>query len=182
MTNARFTPTARLLHWLMAAMILAMLFIGIGMVASDRAYGSLVAVHRPLGVAVLVLAALRLAYRQMNPPPPLPKAMPTRLQVLASLSHRALYVLMFAVPLVGWGMLSAGAYPVTLYGALHLPPILPHDRTLYAVLRMAHTILAASLFAAFLLHLGAALLHAFLFRDGVFESMASLRGDGDGER
>jgi cytochrome b561 len=86
---------------------------------------------------------------------------------------------MFAVPLVGWAMLSAGGYPVLLFGGLALPPIVPHDAGLYAALRQTHTVLALLLFATFLLHLGAALAHAVIFRDGVFESMA---GSGAGPR
>lgn len=170
-----FSGFARLLHWLMAAMILAMLFIGIGMMSSVSAYGTLVAIHRPLGAAILLLAGVRLVYRLIVPPPPLPAAMPLYLKRLAHLSHYALYALMFAVPLAGWAMLSAGAYPVELYGSLRLPPILPHDLPLYAGLRTAHTVLAILLFLTFLAHLGAALLHALVFRDGVFESMAKLR-------
>jgi cytochrome b561 len=79
------------------------------------------------------------------------------------------------VPLVGWAMLSAGAYPVELYGSLRLPPILPHDLPLYSALRTAHAVLAVLLFLTVLAHLGAALLHALVFRDGVFQSMATLR-------
>jgi cytochrome b561 len=171
-----FAPFARLLHWTMAIMIAAMLFIGIGMVASDDRYASLVSIHRPLGIAILVLAAIRLIYRLFNPPPPLPRAMPWPIKLGAELSHYALYALMFAVPLVGWSMLSAGGYPIPLFGGLRLPPIMPHDVTLYAGLRRAHTILAILLLLTFLAHMAAALLHAFVFRDGVFESMASLKG------
>jgi cytochrome b561 len=174
-----FPIASRLLHWLMAVLILAMLFIGVGMVTSHDRYQTLVQIHRPLGVAILVLAAIRLINRLLNPPPPLPPAMPAWLKAVAQLSHVALYVLMVATPLVGWAMLSAGAYPVVLYGALHLPPIAPHDAMLWATLRKAHTLLAFALFATFLAHLGAALMHALIFRDGVFQSMASLEvGDG----
>ena len=84
-----------------------------------------------------------------------------------------LYALMFALPLVGWGMLSAARYPIILYGPLELPPILPHDAVLYAVLRTAHTVLALLLFATFIAHFSAALMHALIYRDGVFPSMAS---------
>jgi cytochrome b561 len=171
-----FTAFARLLHWIMAIMILAMLFIGIGMVSSTDRYGALVAIHRPIGIIILVLVAVRLIYRLFNPPPPLPGAMPRPIKLAAHLSHYALYALMFAVPIVGWSMLSAGGYPIVLAGSLRLPPILPHDIALYATLRCAHTILAILLFLTFLAHLGAALLHAFVFRDGVFESMATVRG------
>jgi len=97
--------------------------------------------------------------------------MPAILRGAAHVSHWLLYGLMFALPLVGWGMLSAGGYPIDLVGSFHLPPILPHSTALYAILRPAHTLLAYLLFATFLVHLGAALAHAFLFKDGVFESM-----------
>ena len=97
--------------------------------------------------------------------------MPTLLKVVAHASHWLLYGLMFALPLVGWGMLSAGGYPIPLIGSFHLPPILPHDKALYAILRPAHTILAYLLFLTFLAHLGAALTHALVFKDGVFRSM-----------
>ncbi|WP_322101882.1 cytochrome b [Paraburkholderia sp. J41] len=170
-----FSGIARLLHWTIAAMILAMLFIGIGMVSSQDLYHTLLSIHRPLGIAILLLAAVRLIYRLFNPPPALPQAMPRWLKLLADLSHIALYAFMFAVPLVGWAMLSAGGYPIVLYGGLRLPAVLPLDLPLYAALRTTHTALAMLLLLTFLAHLGAALLHALVFRDGVFQSMATLR-------
>jgi cytochrome b561 len=145
-------------------------------VTSPGNYHRLVVIHRPLGVSVLVLAAVRLLNRLSNPPPRLPEDMPAWMKTAAHGSHVVLYGLMFAVPLVGWAMLSAGGYPVVLYGPLHLPPIAPHMAPLYAVLRRAHTILALLLFAAFMAHLTAALAHALVFRDGVFEGMARLTG------
>ncbi len=71
--------------------------------------------------------------------------------------------------------LSAARYPIVLYGPLRLPPILPHDLTLYAWLRDFHTVLAYLLFATFLAHFGGALFHGVIRRDGVFGSMASWR-------
>jgi hypothetical protein len=84
-----------------------------------------------------------------------------------------LYFLMFALPLVGWGMLSAADYPIVLFSSLSLPPILPHNAELYAGLRTTHTILAFLLFATFIGHFSGAMMHALIFRDGIFESMAS---------
>ena len=166
-----FPLLSRLLHWTMALLILAMLFIGVAMVSSLSDYSRLVAIHRPLGILLLVLVAVRLINRLLSPPPPLPAAMPTVLRLAAQASHWLLYALMFAVPVVGWGMLSAGDFPIQLVGGFHLPPILPHDKALYAALRPLHTWLAFALFGTFLLHLGAALTHALVFKDGVFRSM-----------
>jgi cytochrome b561 len=166
-----FSLLSRLLHWVMAALILAMLFIGVAMVSSLSDYHRLVTIHKPLGMLILILVAARLVNRLINPAPPLPAGMPPLLRFTAKASHWLLYGLMFALPLVGWGMLSAAGYPIALIGPLQLPPILPHDAALYAVLRPLHTVLAFALFATFLAHLGAALTHAVIFRDGVFQSM-----------
>jgi cytochrome b561 len=170
----RFAATSRLLHWLMAVMVLTMLFIGVGMVTSESPrYHLLLSVHKPLGIAILVLVIIRFINRLVNPPPPLPDTIPRWMRLAAKASHVLLYALMFIMPLVGWGMLSAAPYPVVLYGPVHLPPILPQDAALYAWLRQLHTTLAYLFFATFLAHLGAALLHGLIRRDGVFESMAS---------
>jgi len=168
-----FTLFSCLLHWLMAILILAMLFIGVGMVASLTDYGWLVSIHKPIGALILVLVVVRLINRLRHPAPPLPAGMPGLLRFAAHASHVVLYALMIALPLVGWAMLSAAHIPVVLYGSLHLPPIVPANAALYATLRGAHTVLALLLFLTFLAHLGAALMHALIFRDGVFESMTS---------
>jgi len=168
----RFTAISRLLHWTMAVLVLAMLFIGVGMVTSVRSYHWLVSIHRPLGILILVLVSVRLVNRLLTHVPALPAAMPAPQQFAARASHIVLYLLMFALPLVGWGMLSAARYPIVLYGSVELPPILPHDVALYAVLRKTHTALAFVLFATFIAHFAAALMHGLIYRDGVFQSMA----------
>lgn len=171
--RAQFTPLARLLHWSMAVMILAMLFAGIGMVSSaTERYRFLVAVHRPLGILILVLAVVRLTHRLLNPAPPLPPSLPKVQQAAAKISHILLYALMFIMPLLGWAMLSAAPYPISLVAGFRLPAILSPDAVLYAQLRSLHTDFAFVFYALILLHLGAALFHAWIRRDGVYESMA----------
>ncbi|MET0290561.1 MAG: cytochrome b/b6 domain-containing protein [Pseudoxanthomonas sp.] len=166
-----FDALARTLHWLMAAMILAMLFIGAGMVVSLAWRPTLLDLHRPLGIAILLLVVVRLVNRLRSPPPPLPANLPAIQKFAAHASHWLLYGLMFAMPLIGWAMLSAGGYPIVLFGGVHLPAIAPHRADLYALLRPAHTVLAYVLFATVLGHLGAALYHGWVRRDGVLDSM-----------
>ena len=169
----RFTPLQRLLHWLMAACILAMLFIGVGMVSTiEPKYLTLVAIHKPLGLAILVLALIRLVVRLRNGAPPLPADLPAPMRLGAQLSHYALYGAMIAMPLIGWAMLSAAPYPIVLFAGLQLPPIVPQGEALHALLWAAHVYLAFAFFALILMHVGAALFHALVRRDGVFEAMA----------
>ena len=127
----------------MAVCILAMLFIGVGMVSTiTPKYLSLVSIHKPLGIAILVLALIRLAVRLRFGAPPLPADLPEPMKLAAHLSHYALYGLMIGMPLIGWAMLSAAAYPVVLYGGVRLPAILPPSDSLHALLWDAHFYLA----------------------------------------
>ena len=168
----RFTPLQRLLHWVLAICILAMLFIGVGMVSSvEPKYLTLVSIHKPLGMAILVLALIRLVVRLRYGAPPLPADLPEPMKLAAHLSHYALYALMIALPLIGWGMLSAAAYPVKIWGGVTLPAILPQSDSLHTALWNAHFYLAFVFFALILMHVAAALFHALVRRDGVFDTM-----------
>jgi cytochrome b561 len=168
----QFTAFSRLLHWTMAAMVLTMLCVGVAMVASLADYQVLVSVHRPLGIAILILVVVRFVNRLLNRPPPFPATMSRTERLAATASEFLMYGLMFILPLVGWGMLSAARYPIVLFGPLHLPYILPHNVMLYAVLRKAHTILAYLFFLTFLAHFGAILFHTLIVGDGTFSRMA----------
>ena len=172
-TRLHFTPLQRLLHWVMAVFILAMLFIGVGMVSTVRPkFLTLVSIHKPLGIAILVLTLIRLAVRLLYGAPPLPADLPEPMKLAAKLSHYAFYVLMIGMPLLGWGMLSAAAYPVVLFGGVRLPAILPLSDSLHTLLWNTHFYLAFVFFALVLLHVAAALFHALVRRDGVFDAMA----------
>jgi cytochrome b561 len=167
-----FNFLARLLHWSMALAILAMLFVGAGMVVSLQYRDQLLDLHRPLGIAILLLALVRLANRLSRPTPPLPADLPAIQKFAAHASHWLLYALMLAMPLIGWAMLSAGGYPIVIGGGVHLPAILPHSPAVYGFLRPLHGVLAYVLFLTILAHLGAALFHAWVRRDAVFAQMA----------
>ena len=167
-----FSPLQRVLHWTMAVCILAMLFIGVGMVSTvGPDYLALFSIHRPLGIAILILALIRLVVRFAKGAPPLPADLPEPMKLAAHLSHYAFYALMIAMPLIGWAMQSAAGYPMQ-FGGFVLPPIAPHSRELQALLWDAHRLLALALFALILVHLAAALFHAWVRRDGVFQQMA----------
>jgi cytochrome b561 len=155
----------------MAAMVLTMLCVGVAMVASLADYHVLLSIHRPLGIAILLLVVVRFVNRLLNPAPPFPDTMSRMERFAAKASEITMYGLMFVLPLVGWGMLSAGRLPIVLYGPLQLPNILPHDMALFAFLRKTHTVLAYLFFLTFLAHFGAILFHSLVLRDGILGRM-----------
>jgi cytochrome b561 len=172
-THESFSLPSRILHWLMAPLLLAMLFIGIGMVNTLSSWRpTLVELHEPLGIALFALAIVRLLLRVTRRAPAMPSTMQVWQRYIATLSHWALYGAMLAMPLLGWGMLSAAGYPLPGIGSFHLPPIAPHNVTLYAALRFAHTACGLLFFALIVAHIAAGLLHALILKDGVFASMA----------
>ena len=177
MTTGRpqFSGSMRFLHWLMAALVLTMIGIGVAMVASLADYHRLVSIHRPLGILILILVVIRFVNRQFSTLPPFPATMSSQERFAAHASEVLLYTLLFVQPLVGWGMLSAARYPIVLFGSLHLFPILPHSLMLYALLRKAHTFLAYLLFLAFVAHFGAILFHTLILRDGMLSRMVPWR-------
>jgi len=171
----RFSLLQRLLHWLMAACIIAMLFIGVGMVSTvTPKYLPLIALHKTLGVTLFVLVLVRLALRLYYGAPPLPADLPAPVKLGAKLSHLALYGLMIVMPLLGLAMLWAADYPVVLYGGIRIPSLLPQSDSLHTLLWNSHFYLGFAFFALVLLHVAAGLFHALIRRDGVFETMMPL--------
>ena len=171
-----FAPLARLLHWLMALMVIAMLFIGAGLAASvSERHEWLIHLHKPLGIAILVLVIVRLAVRFSTRQPPLPSDLPLWQVLAAKASHLVLYGLMLVLPLLGWAMISAAGDPVMLSSSVQLPALVAADAPLFALLRKAHGYLAYLLFLTVLLHLAAALFHGLIRRDGVLHSMTGTK-------
>ena len=182
-TRTRFAVPQRILHWLMAICILSMLFIGVGMVSTISAkYLTLVQIHKPLGIAILVLALIRLVLRLYYGAPALPADLPAPMKLAAELSQYIFYALMIAMPLIGWAMLSAAEYPVVLFGGVHLPSIMPVSPSLHTLLWHAHYYLAFAFFGLILMHVSAILFHKLVRNDGVFEAMATVSTDDQPER
>jgi cytochrome b561 len=82
-----------------------------------------------------------------------------------------MYALLLAQPLIGWAMLSAAQFPITVYGPIRLPGIAPQNITLYTVLLSWHKVLASMLFVTFTAHVCAVLFHALVLRDGIIDRM-----------
>ncbi len=172
---------ARLLHWVLAALILFQLGFGVWMkrlVADPYEKFLLYQTHKSWGFVIFVLALLRLAIRLVHGrPPPVPDMRPLEL-ALARRVHGLLYALMLTQPVVGWLMASASplqdkwGLPTMVFGLFALPdPFQPGSASLEAALKLVHTGLATALGLLVAGHAGAALWHHFARRDRVLTRM-----------
>ncbi len=177
MSTARYTPVARAFHWVLAAAIVGSFSIGVYMTDLPLSLARLKLYnwHKWAGIVILALSALRLLWRLTHrPPADLP--MPAWQRRAAHATHGALYALFFAVPLVGWAYSSAAGFPIVLFGVLPLPDFVPKDQALAEALKPWHGNLAWALALLVLLHVGAALKHHFIDRDGLLHRMLPGRG------
>ncbi|RAI70859.1 cytochrome b [Pseudomonas fluorescens] len=158
-------------HWLMAIMVLSTLFVGVGMTSSLQWRPLLLNTHLLLGVSIFALVIVRIVNRLTSPSPGHPEDFAPWQALGLALAHLALYALMTALPLVGWALLSAGGYPMPTVLGWALPPLVKADPQLYSILHQAHEIMAYGLFGLILIHLAAALVHAWIKKDGVFSRM-----------
>lgn len=171
----RYTLPAIALHWIIALLIVGGFAVGLYMTGLKLSPEKLklYAWHKWSGITVLTLAMLRVFWRWTHPaPPPLP-GQPIWQRRAADLAHRALYVLMLAIPLSGWLYSSASGYPVVMFGvkALQLPDLVAKDKALASLLKLAHETLNWTLAAVVTAHVAAALKHAVVDRDGTLARM-----------
>jgi cytochrome b561 len=172
----RYTPTAMALHWLLALMILGSLAIGLYMTSLPLSPTRLKLYnwHKWAGMVILVLSAARLLWR-LTHRPPADVPMPAWQQRAAHATHWAMYGLFFAIPLAGWAYSSAAGFPVVLFGVLPLPDWVSPDREFAELIKPLHKGLAYTLAALVVVHVGAALKHHVVDRDGLLTRMLPTR-------
>lgn len=184
--SRRFSAVAILLHWAIAALIVtnvlvAWRFQGL----KGLAQFELIQLHKSIGISVLVLSLLRLAWRLLHRPPPYPPTMAPWEKAAASTVHWAFYGFMILMPLTGWLMVSASPFnlPTLLWGAIPLPHIEPvhalpmgERRVLTERFEGAHEMLAWTAYLLIAVHVAAAIKHQFFNKDGVLWRMAPLPG------
>jgi cytochrome b561 len=176
----RWGGVSRLLHWGMALMIAGQVALGWYMTDLPRGLPKLkfYALHKSFGLTLLVLAVLRLLWRLAERRPALPP-MPAWQARGATLSHVALYTLLFAIPLSGWLFNSAAGFPLQWFQLVNLPALTGANAGLKATAKELHEGGVTVLLVVLALHAGAALKHHFLDRDRTLASMTpGLRAPG----
>lgn len=170
-----YTLTARVLHWVVAALVLLMIPLGI-VIANEwggPAQQFLYNLHKSIGATLLPLVIVRLLYRLTHPAPPLPSDLPAIQQFAAHATHWALYALILIQPIVGYIMTSAYPAPVPFFGLFNLPAIWPENRALSEQLSVVHLYIGIAIAAVAAMHVGAALFHHFVRKDRILMRMIS---------
>jgi cytochrome b561 len=179
--SSRYTVTAMVLHWLLAAVVLGLF--GMGLYMADLPFSpqrlQLYNWHKWAGMSFLILSVLRLLWRLAHRPPALPdeisQAMPSWQTRAYHATHHLLYGLFFAVPVAGWAYSSAAGFPIVLFGQLPLPDLLAVNKDLAEQIKPLHEWLAFALVGLAGLHIAAALKHHWLDRDGLLLRMLPSR-------
>jgi len=177
MDKSKYTSIAILLHWVMALLILITWSIAI--VVSDMPLSPAriagFSWHKWLGTTGFFLVVVRLLWRGSHQVPKFEITMPAWQEKMMQCTHIALYLLMLAIPVVGWLMSSAKGYTVNYFGLFDLPDLVEKDKGLGSVLKEIHEVLANGLMALVGLHILAALKHQFIDKDGLLSRMSFFR-------
>jgi cytochrome b561 len=172
-TPERWGGVSQSLHWIIAALILAMAWIGLTM--GDLPNGpdkiKTYALHKSIGITILALVALRLLWRlYAGTPRPVPGMSPMQARI-AGLAHAGIYVLLFAIPISGWVVNSSAGFPLQWFGLVNLPHIVGKSHDLHELAEEAHELLFWVLALMVVAHAGAAFFHHLFQRDATLARM-----------
>ena len=179
-TGERYNAFARLLHWLIAGMIVLQ-YVLARMAEGAERDGSkfrelvLLANHKSVGLSILALVLVRLAWRLFQAPPP-PVPMPDWQRRTSVISHWSFYALLLIIPVSGWLMSSASNISVSWFNLFQLPDFVAPDDRLETLFEGVHETLTKVLLLLALIHVGAALKHTFVDRDGILRRISSPTG------
>ncbi len=171
--EGKFGPVAIFLHWAIAGCIVLSVAFGLisGFADSAELTQSTLAIHQSVGVTIFVLALARVAWRLTHPAPPLPASTPKSQRIAAAITHFTLYAILFALPVTGYVGLAARGRPITIFGLVDLPNVVARSLKTSAAFQNVHNNLQYFLYALLILHIGAALYHQFVMKDGLLGRM-----------
>lgn len=167
----RYPALTRSLHWLVAIMVIATMPIGMAMQQEGLARPTqdlLYILHKNGGVILLLLVLLRLVWRARHPAPPMPASLPGWQVAVAKLTHWLLYGLLLVMAISGYIRVAAGGFPIEMLDALGIPKLVPRSDSLAETAKAIHGTARFGLALLILMHIGAALQHLLIKRDGVF--------------
>lgn len=172
-TERSWGAAARLLHWLVAVLVFAQFGLGWAAVVWPLSPTKLdlFVWHKSVGMLVLALMGVRIAWRVANPAPVFPEQMTPLERGAAWVGHVLLYLLLIVLPATGWILNSAAGIPFRIFWLVELPAVVAPDEALADVLKLVHLTLGMALATLLVAHIGAALRHHFVLRDDVLVRM-----------
>lgn len=161
------------LHWVTAGLVFWLIWLGWTMVDLPTGLQKFqdYALHKSLGLTVLVLVLARLLWRAANGVPALPEGMSRGEAILANTVHHGIYALLVVIPLSGWLYSGATASPANYFGFFTVPDFVPVNESAARVFRLVHDVAGKLLMLCLVLHVAGALKHHFVNRDAVLERM-----------
>jgi cytochrome b561 len=176
MAAESYGGVAKWFHWVtvgLMAVALPMGFVIKHVKDSDKM--PFYAVHESAGLTILLVAVARLAWRWTHPPPPLPDHVPAPMRLAAAANHWLLYAAMIAQPVLGFVATNAWGFPLrgqTAYlGFIHLPKFMEQNVPLAEAVQAAHNALGIAIAVLLAIHIGAAVFHQAIRRDGILLRM-----------
>ena len=169
-----YRAPARWLHWSMALLVIPMIVAGIIMTQQGiprPLQNNLFIFHKNVGSLLLMLIFVRLAYRWRNAPPPEPDHLADWQVKIAGLTHGLLYALLIVMPLSGYIRVRAGGFPIEYLDAMGIPALVPKSEALADLAKAVHYYSSWLIVIFIAMHVGAALQHAIIKKDGVFSRM-----------
>ena len=168
-----YSGIAKLLHWLVAICVLSTIPIAFWMknASPGPLQDNLYNLHKSIGVLILALILFRIAYRLIAGAPAAEPTLEPWQRVVSSIVHTLLYLLLLAMPIVGWVANSAYGVSTPFFGLFDLPPIVGKNEGLSEQLFKFHRWTGWAVAALAAMHIGAALQHHFIHRDGVLRRM-----------
>jgi cytochrome b561 len=168
----QFGPVAVVLHWMIAAGVLAALALGWSHdLVPKQFHGPLLSLHKSFGLAVFALTWARLFWRLTHAAPPYPWPMPAWQRLAAHATHFLLYVATLALPISGYISVAARGRDTTFFGLVAVPQWVPLDRQLAHVAGAAHAVGQWALYALLTAHIGATLFHHLVQRHRLLQRM-----------
>lgn len=172
-THHSWGAPAKLLHWLVAALVFAQIALGWAAVSwrLSPTKLDLFVWHKSTGMLILALMVVRVAWRLANVAPSLPADMHPLERRSAHASHLLLYLLLLALPVTGWIVSSAANIPFRMFWLIPVPAIVDPDKALADAAARVHFVLFVVLSLLLVAHIGAALRHHFVKRNDVLLRM-----------
>lgn len=170
-TTNKYGVISKTFHWLIFLLVTALIVVGFFLDdVPDEYKGTVYNIHKLTGVFVFFLMLLRILWSWCNVKPALPAGMPKWQQVSARTTHYLLYLLVTAMPLVGWiGSSASRKAPHICDLTLTLP--VPEDKALSHALFDVHEVIAYMIIGLVCVHVAAALYHHFVKKDDVLRRM-----------